>query len=141
MPQNLEIAFYPVQMGALLLGIFGGLALVLAAIGLYGVIAFSVSRRTREIGIRMALGADRGDVLKMISREGLRLVLVGIGVGLVLAVAGTRLFASALYGVSPTDALTFGGTALVLMVVALAANLIPAQRAARVQPVTALRYE
>ncbi|MEJ7617876.1 MAG: FtsX-like permease family protein [Pyrinomonadaceae bacterium] len=129
------------RMGALLLGAFGLLALLLAAIGLYGVMSFSVARRTREIGIRMALGARGADVLRLVLRESMTLVALGIALGLLASLAATRLLASFLYGVSTTDPATFGGIAAILAAVALAASLIPARRASRVDPLVALRYE
>ncbi len=129
---------------AKLLNLFGLLAQTLAAVGIYGVLAWSVAQRTREIGIRMALGAQRGDVLLMILRQGLVLVLVGVACGLFAAYALLKYLASAtrmLYGVSPTDPLTFGGIALLLTLVALAASYLPARRATRVDPLIALRTE
>ncbi len=124
-----------------LLSLFSMLAVLLASIGLYGVIAYSVARRTREIGIRVALGAGRPDMLRMVLGQGLRLTLVGIGVGLAGAAAASRVLSSKLYGVMPTDPATFAGVALLLMGVAMAACYIPARRAMRVDPIVALRYE
>ena len=141
MAQNLEIPLFPVRMGATLLGLFGALALALASIGIYGVIAYSVSRRTREIGIRMALGASRRDVMTMVTRQSSTLVLAGCAAGLAASVLGTRVLANVLYGVASTDAITFAGTLIVLLTVAFVANWIPARRAARVKPTVALRYE
>jgi predicted permease len=120
---------------------FGVLALILASIGIYGVMAYTVSRRTNEIGIRMALGARSGAVLGMILRETLLLVLVGVVGGLAAAYAVARLTASMLYGLKPTDPVTFAGAALLLILVALAAGFTPANRASRVDPMTALRHE
>ena len=124
-----------------LLSLFSMLAIALASIGLYGVIAYSVTRRTREIGIRVAMGARRPDVLRMVLGQGMRLTLVGIGVGLMGAAAASRMLSSKLFGVTPTDPVTFAAVALLLMGVALAACYVPARRAMRVDPVVALRYE
>ncbi|HUE87104.1 MAG TPA: ABC transporter permease [Vicinamibacterales bacterium] len=119
--------------------VFGGLALVLAAIGVYGVLAYSVGQRTQEIGVRMALGARAADILQMVMGGGMRLVLAGVVLGTIAAVFLTRAISSQLYGVSPTDALTFIIAPAGLAVVALAACYVPARRAVRIQPVTALR--
>lgn len=120
---------------------FGALALALASVGLYGVVAYSVSRRTREIGIRIALGAGRGEVVSLVARQGLVLVLMGIVCGWVVAALGTRALSAVLYGVASTDVATFLVTAAVLVVAALVANGLPARRAKRIQPMVALRYE
>lgn len=141
MRQNLAITLFPVRVGAILLGVFGGLALLLAAVGLYGAVSYSVSRRTREIGIRMALGAAGTDVVTLVTRRGVGLVLVGVALGSAVALAGTRVLSSVLYGVGSTDAGIFLGTAALLVIVASVANWIPARRASRIHPVTALRYE
>ena len=125
----------------LLLGTFAGLALLLAAIGLYSVLAYSVRRRVREIGVRMALGAQRVDVIRMILGQGVKLALIGVVIGVVAAFVLTRLMASQLFQVSATDPLTFIGVAAILMLVAIAACYIPALRAAKVDPMVALRYE
>jgi ABC-type antimicrobial peptide transport system permease subunit len=124
-----------------LLGIFGTLALLLAALGLYGVMAYAVSQRTREIGVRVALGARQSDVLRQFVGEGVRLATVGVVIGLMLSVALTRIIARFLYGVSATDAATFAGGALLLGVVAALASWIPARRATRVDPMVALRAD
>ncbi|MEE8587670.1 MAG: ABC transporter permease [Acidobacteriota bacterium] len=141
MQGEIEITLFGVRLGATLLGVFSLFALFLASVGLYGVIAFSVAGRTREIGTRMALGAARRDVLQLVVREGMVLVMAGLLVGLAAAAALGRTLSSALYGISPVDAFSFGLAALVLAAVALAANLIPARRASRVDPMVALRYE
>jgi putative ABC transport system permease protein len=125
----------------LLLGAFAGLALLLAVLGIYSVMSYAVSRRTNEIGIRVALGASRGDVLVLIVRQALLLALVGSVIGIVGALSLSRLMASQLYGVRPTDPVTFVAVAALLMIVSLAASYIPARRAMRVDPMIALRYE
>jgi putative ABC transport system permease protein len=118
---------------------FAAVALILAVIGLYGVMAYSVAQRTMEIGIRQAMGARRGDIVLMVLAQGLRLSLAGIAVGIATAAAITRLMAGMLYHVSPIDPLTFGVIALIFLAVALAACLIPAWRATRIGPLSALR--
>ena len=125
----------------LLLTSFGGLALLLAMIGMYGVISYSVAQRTQEIGIRMALGAARGNVFGMVLAQGARLAGLGIVIGLAAAYAVTRLMASFLYGVQPTDPITFVAVSGLLVGVALLACYLPARRATRVDPIIALRYE
>jgi predicted permease len=120
---------------------FGLLALLLASIGLYGVMAYSVAQRTREIGIRMALGAQKGDVLRLIARQGMLLVIIGAGVGITIAYNVTRIVANMLYGVTANDPLTFAGVACLLLLVALLACFLPARRAAQTDPMVALRHE
>jgi predicted permease len=129
------------RMYMLLLGIFGGVATLLAAIGIYGVMAFAVAERTREIGIRMALGASSGHVLKLVIRRALILVAIGLALGLGGAFALTRLISSVLWDVKATDPLTFASVSLLLVLVALCACLIPTRRAVAVDPTIALRYE
>jgi putative ABC transport system permease protein len=129
------------RLGAELLGGFGLLALLLAAMGTYGVMSYSVSQRTREIGLRMALGARRADVLRLIVASGMAMVSVGVLAGLGLSTLLTQSMSTLLYGIGLFDAPSFLGTAALLILVALAACLIPARRASRVDPMIALRYE
>ena len=139
--QLLSTSVAPRRFNMLLLGIFAGVALVLAAVGLYGVMSYSVSWRTREIGIRMALGARRADVLRLVVRQGMTMTLIGLALGLVGAFSISRVLRGLLHGVSPTDPLTFVAVSIVLLAVALLACLVPARRATRVDPIIALRTE
>jgi putative ABC transport system permease protein len=129
------------RLAAFLLGMFALLALVLAAIGIYGVISYSVTQRTHEIGIRIALGASRRDVLRLVLGRSLTLALVGIGIGVAAALGLTRLMTSLLYEVKPADPATYVAVSVVLVAVALAASYLPARRAMKVDPVEALRWE
>ena len=124
-----------------LLGAFAGVALILAAIGLYGVIAYSVTQRTNELGVRMALGAQKNDVLRLIVGQAALMAVLGIGIGLIAALGLLRVISKLLFGVNTTDPVTFASTALLILAVALAASAIPAWRAIHVDPVVALRYE
>ena len=129
------------RFNVLLLSVFAALALILAAVGVYGVMSYSVTLRTRDIGIRMALGARPSDVFKHVVGQALVLALIGLGIGILLAMASTSVMTSLLYGINTTDPLTLGATALVLLAVALLASYIPARRATKVDPMVALRYE
>lgn len=134
-----EATMAPTRIGATLIGVVGVMALLLAAVGLYGVISYSVSLRTREVGIRMALGAERGQVLRMVLGQGVRLALVGVSLGAVLAAGVAGILQTMLYGVSAFDPLAYGAAGILLLLVALAANLAPAVAASRIAPATAVR--
>jgi ABC-type antimicrobial peptide transport system permease subunit len=125
----------------LLLTLFSGVALAIATVGIYGVVSFSVARRTKEFGLRMVLGAQSGDVLGLVMKQGAGMILLGVAAGLITAFALTRLMASLLFGIAPTDVLTYASVTAVLFGVALAACYIPARRATRVDPMQTLRYE
>jgi putative ABC transport system permease protein len=141
MEQRVSTALARPRFSALLLNLLSALAAALAAVGIYGVISYSVAQRTREIGIRLALGAKRGDVLRLVIRQGIALAGAGVAIGLAASLALTRLMQGLLYGVSATDLLTFAGAALLLGAVAVAACWLPARRATRVDPMVALREE
>jgi predicted permease len=136
-----QIASFPQRIAGTFVGAFGLLALVLAAVGIYGVTAYTTRQRTHEIGIRMALGAQHEDVMRLVITQGLKLAALGVGIGLVAALGVTRFMSSLLFGVQATDPVTFALVALALTGIALAACFVPARRAMRVNPIVALRYE
>jgi len=131
----------PERLNLTLLSLFAGIALVLAIVGIYGVMSYSVTQRTHEIGIRMAVGARPLDVFKMILGHGMKLALIGVGIGLVGAFLLTRLMATMLFGVEPTDATTYGAISILLIAIALLACYLPGRRATKVEPTISLRYE
>ena len=126
---------------ALMLGLFALLALALAAVGIYGVLSYNVSQRHREIGVRMALGAEQRDILRLVVRQGLLLTMVGVALGIAGALAVTRLLTSLLFGIKPTDPIAYTGVSLLLVLVAFVACWVPARRATRQDTMVALRYE
>jgi putative ABC transport system permease protein len=134
-------SLFPQRVAMWVAGSLGSVALLLALLGIYGVVSFSVAQRTREIGVRVALGADATRVLGMVLRQGMVPAGIGVAIGALAAVAVTRLIANLLYGVAPTDALAFGGAAGLLALAALSASWLPARRAAAVDPMTALRSD
>ena len=137
----LDQGLWAPRMGAALLAVFGGVALILAVVGVYGVLSYSVNQQTREIGIRMAMGAQTTSVLSLVVKQGMRLAIIGLVLGLVVAFAAMRVLSSLLFGVSAHDPLIFGGVTLILATAAILACYIPARRAAHVDPLVALRYE
>ncbi len=137
----ISASYFGQRIGGAFLGFFGAVALALAAIGLYGVLAYTVAQRSREVGIRVALGAGRGDVLKLILSQGLWLTAIGLAIGLGIALAVTRLMRALLLDVSPTDLQTLLGVSALLAVVALAASFFPAYRATRIDPILAIRHD
>jgi ABC-type antimicrobial peptide transport system permease subunit len=141
MEESLRNGLWESRIYVALMSVFAVLALVIAAVGIYGVMAYSVAQRTQEIGIRMALGAARADVLRLVVGQALRLTLIGMGIGLAGAYAVTRLMASLLFGVSASDPPTFVGVTVILALSALVAAWLPAERATRVDPMVALRSE
>ncbi|HEY6403389.1 MAG TPA: FtsX-like permease family protein, partial [Blastocatellia bacterium] len=141
MEQRLAAARAQLRFRATLIALFAALALILACIGIYGVISYSVAQRTHEFGVRLALGAQSRDVLRLVAKHGLKLTLIGVGCGLIASLALTRLMQQLLFGVKPTDPLTFVGTAILLAGVALLACYLPARRATKIDPLVALRHE
>jgi putative ABC transport system permease protein len=138
---QMNLPLFPYRIAAIVLGSFGILAIVLAAIGIYGVMSYVVAGRTREVGLRVALGAARGDVLFLIMRQGMSLALIGLVLGLLGGFGVAQLIVKVLFGVNPTDPVTFVGVALLLTLVAALACYLPARRATKVDPLVALRYE
>jgi putative ABC transport system permease protein len=124
-----------------LLGIFAGLALILASVGIYGVMSYSVTQRTQELGVRIALGAQRRDIFSLVLKQGIILALIGVGIGLAAAIGLSKVVASVLYGISATDPVTFISVAVIMIAVALVACFFPARKATKVDPLTAMRYE
>jgi len=141
MNEVVSSSFAARRLSMLLLGIFAALALALACVGIYGVISYLVGERAHEIGVRMALGASRSDVLRLVLGQGAKMALVGIAIGIVCALSLTRMMSNQLFDVTAYDPLTFAGVALMLLIVALAAAYVPARRATQVDPLVALRRE
>jgi putative ABC transport system permease protein len=139
--QHAGFGLLPARLGAFVVGLFGLLALILSVIGIYGAVSYSVSQRTRELGVRKALGAQYRDLLRIVIFQGLGFTLVGICLGLLAAFGATRLLRSLLFGISPLDPFTFVLIPLLLLMVTFFASYLPARRAARVDPMVALRYE
>jgi ABC-type antimicrobial peptide transport system permease subunit len=139
--ESSSIVLLPQRVAAIVTGALGAIGLLMATIGLYGIMSYSVNRLGREIGIRVALGARRGEVLGMVVREGMRLAVAGVAIGLVLAVAATRLMSSFLFNVSPLDSLTFVGMSMLFLGIAFVSSYLPARRAASSDPMAALRAE
>jgi putative ABC transport system permease protein len=141
MEQILGDSLARMRFSSFLMTVFSVVALLLAAVGIYGVIAYSVSRRTQEIGVRVAVGAEDGDILGLVVKQGMRLAVIGVAVGVAAALALSRLLASILYGIGAMDLSTFAAVAVLLILVALLACYLPARRATKVDPMVALRYE
>jgi predicted permease len=139
--QHMQLPLFPAKAAGFFLALFGFLALTLALVGLYGVMSYAVSQRTREIGVRMALGARPQDVLRLVLSQGLRLTLIGLGLGLTIALLGTRVLSNVLYGIAPTDPLSYGAVIVLLTFAALLASYVPARWATRVEPMRALRMQ
>jgi len=129
----------PLRSALYLLGLFAAVALTLSAVGIYGVVSYAASRRTHEIGVRLAMGAKERDVIRLVVRHGMTLVLIGLALGVAGSFAATRVLASLLYGIQPTDAATFAAVSLLLAAVAFLASYLPARRAAKLDPMAALR--
>ena len=139
--EHMRFALFPARIAATVLGVFGLVALLLSAIGIYGITSYTVAQRTHEIGIRLALGAQLSDVLSLVLKHGLKLTAIGAAIGLLGAYLATRAITSVLYGVSATDPLTFGVVSVLLIGVALLACYVPSRRATKVDPLIALRSE